>query len=179
MATEPHMDREWKPIADYEVPPATLEDKELRALSSVWVEQKSKLHQSVASAKFMERLKREWAIETGLIERLYTLDRGITQLLIERGIDAALIPHRGVNDPERVAAMIADQRDAVESVFAFVQGQRTLSTGYVKELHSLFTRNQPFAEGLDQFGNKTQVRLLRGDYKERSNNPLRPDGALH
>ena len=127
----------------------------------------------------MERLKREWAIETGLIERLYTLDRGVTQLLIERGIDAALIPSRTATNPEQVAAMISDQQGAVESVFAFVQGERTLSTGYIKELHSLFTRNQPFAEGRDQFGNKSRVPLLRGDYKKRSNNPMRPDGTLH
>ncbi len=33
--------------------------------------------------EFNERLKREWAIETGIIERLYTLDRGTTQQLIK------------------------------------------------------------------------------------------------
>ena len=169
----------WHPITDYEVPPAELEDKELRALSGVWIEQKSTLRESAGSAEFMERLKREWAIETGLIERLYTLDRGITQLLIERGIDAALIPHRAANNPEQVVAMILDQQDAVESVFAFVQGERNISTSYIKELHSLFTRNQPFAEGRDQFGTKSQVPLLRGDYKKRSNNPMRPDGTMH
>ena len=173
------MYREWHQITDYEIPPAELEDNELRALSGVWVEQKSTLHESASSAKFLGRLKREWAIETGLIERLYTLDRGITQLLIERGIDAALIPHRAANNPEQVVAMILDQQDAVESVFAFVQGERNISTSYIKELHSLFTRNQPFAEGRDQFGTKRQVPLLRGDYKKRSNNPMRPDGTMH
>lgn len=173
------MVRDWKPITDYEVSPAKLEEGELRALASVWTDQKSRLHESIGNVRFMERLKREWAVETGLIERLYTLDRGITQLLIERGIDAALIPHRVANNPEQVAAMIGDQQDAVESVFAFVQGKRTLSVSYIKELHSLFTRNQPFAEGRDQFGNKTQVPLIRGDYKQRSNNPMRPDGTMH
>ncbi len=91
------MFREWHQIADYEVPPAELEDKELRALSGVWVEQKSTLHESAGSAKFLERLKREWAIETGLIERLYTLDRGIAQLLIERGIPATKMWRRRWN----------------------------------------------------------------------------------
>ena len=176
---EQAMYREWHGITDYEVPPAELEDNESRALSGVWIERKSTLGESAGSAEFMERLKREWAIETGLIERLYTLDRGITQLLIERGIDAALIPHHVAGNPEQVAAMILDQRDAVESVFAFVQRERTISTGYVKELHSLFTRNQRFAEGLDQFGNKSPVPLLRGDYKKQPNNPTRPDGTTH
>ena len=179
MAQEQPVYREWQPISDYEVSPNLLEDIELRALSGVWIEQKERLQKSAGSAGFMQRLKREWAVETGLIERLYTWDRGITELLIERGIDAALIPHSSSSDPGRVAAMIQDQEDAVESIFAFVQGQRTLSTSYIKELHSVFTRNQHFAEGRDQFGNKRQVPLLRGAYKARPNNPLRPDGTLH
>ena len=49
----------------------------------------------------------------------------------------------------------------------------------MKELHSLFTRNQEFAEGRDQFGRKTQVPLIRGDYKKQPNNPTRPDGTVH
>ena len=132
---------DWRPIADYEIPPADLADKELRALSGVWAERKSNLRESAGNAKFMERLKREWAIETGLIERLYTLDRAITELLIEHGVDAALIPHHAADSPERVAAMITDQQDALESIFAFVRGERELSASYVKELHSLFTQN--------------------------------------
>ena len=51
------MNREWHHITDYEVPPAGLEDKELRALSGVWIEQKLTLRESVGSADFMERLK--------------------------------------------------------------------------------------------------------------------------
>ena len=35
----------------------------------------------------LEHLHREWAIETGLIERVYQHDRGVTQTLIEQGVD--------------------------------------------------------------------------------------------
>ena len=171
--------RAWHPITDYEVDPLQLADKELAALSSVWVEQRAKLGESLSISEFTERLKREWAIETGLIERLYTLDRGVTELMIERGVSAALIPHRSTHEPKRVVAMIGDQKDAIESVFAFVNGYRTLSTGYIKELHSLFTRNQEYTEGRDQFDQATLVPLVRGDYKQQPNNPTRPDGTLH
>ena len=171
--------KEWRPIADYEVDPSSLANKELAALSSVWVEQRQQLGESSNVSEFTERLKREWAIETGLIERLYTLDRGITELMIEQGVSAALIPHRSTQEPERAVAMIGDQQDAIESVFSFVKGERQLSTSYVKELHSLFTRNQDSAEGRDQFGRKVLVPLLQGDYKKQENNPTRPDGAVH
>ena len=173
------MSQQWRPITDYETHPTELSDKELRALSGVWIERRAILDESDSVSEFTERLKREWAIETGLIERLYTLDRGITELMIQHGVNAALIPHTAGDNPVHTAAMIGDQQDAIESVFAFVKGDRRLSTSYVKELHSLFTRNQEFAEGRDQFGRKTQVPLIRGDYKKQPNNPTRPDGTVH
>lgn len=173
------MATEWRHITDYETDPADLADRELAALSSVWVEQRAELEKSSLMSDFIVRLKREWAIETGLIERLYTLDRGIIQLMIERGVNAALIPHRSSQEPELTVAMIGDQQDAVESLFSFVKGNRPLSTSYIKELHSLFTRHQETVEGQDQFGHTMRVPLLRGDYKRQPNNPTRPNGTVH
>ena len=170
----------WQPVADYRPGEAQrLADKELSALSSVWTEQQSKLASSANIRRFDERLRREWAIETGLIERLYTLDRGITELMIEHGLNAALIPHSSNGDPERTVAIVGDQQAAIDSVFDFVKGARPLSTSYIKELHSLFTRHQRYTEGRDQFGRTGRVALLRGDYKRRPNNPTRPDGSVH
>lgn len=173
------MATEWRHITDYETPPADLADRELASLSSVWLEQRAELEKSSHLSDFVVRLKREWAIETGLIERLYTLDRGITQLLIEEGVDAALIPHRSSQEPELTVAMIGDQQDAVESLFSFVKGNRPLSTSYIKELYSLFTRHQETVEAKDQFGHTVSVPLLRGGYKKQPNNPMRPDGTVH
>ncbi len=167
---------EWRPITDYEVNPADLADKELRALSAVWLEQRNHLEQS---EHFKERLKREWAIETGLIERLYTIERGVIELMIERGIDVALVPRNMTGDPARVAALIGDQKAAIDGIFTFVKGNRTLTVGYIKELHGLFTRNQKFVEGFDQTGRKTRIPLISGDYKKLPNNPTRPDGTVH
>ncbi len=173
------MEHSWKPIRDYTVAPETLAQDELRTLESVWSEQRGRLETLDAFQEFNERLKREWAIETGLIERLYVLDRGITQLLIERGIDASLIPHGAASDPRTVASMIGDHEAVVDGIFAFVKGRRPLTTGYVKEIHALITRHQNTVEGMDQFGRTTQVDLIRGDYKKQPNNPLTPDGEIH
>ena len=173
------MSNDWTEIRDYETPPAQLARAELRALAQVWREQRQQLAEGEAFRQFSERLKREWAIETGLIERLYTLDRGITQMLIEHGIKAALIPHGSTPNPDTAASMIEDHEQAVEGVFDFVKGNRTLSTGYVKELHALMTRHQETVEGVDAFGRETRVPLRRGDYKLQPNNPMRPDGTVH
>ena len=170
------MSMPWQPIKDYETRPEALADRELAALSAVWVEQREKL---TGLAEFTDRLIREWAVETGLIERLYTLDRGVTELLIERGLNAALIPHRPSSDAEHTVSMIGDQKEAIESVFSFVKQERRLSTSYIKELHCLFTKHQPHTEARDQFGNKVQVTIESGKYKQLPNNPTRPDERVH
>jgi hypothetical protein len=71
-----------------------LTDGELGPLLQFWNDQRGDLDQTGALKIFRERLVREWAIETGQIEGVYDLDRGITQTLIERGINADLIPRK-------------------------------------------------------------------------------------
>jgi Fic family protein len=145
----------------------------------VWEEQRVRLYDANALRVFNERLRREWAIETGIIERLYSLDRGVTETLIERGVSASLIPHSAADrDPELVVRMIHDHEDAIEWIFDFVKGDRQLSTAFVKELHALMTRHQESTAGVDQFG-KTEVPLLRGAFKVQTNNPTRQDGSVH
>jgi hypothetical protein len=60
----------FPPVDEHEFP-------ELRALSSVWQERKAALEEDGAYRDFIKRLQREWAVETGIIERLYTWDRGV------------------------------------------------------------------------------------------------------
>lgn len=172
------MNYAWAPIEDCNSKDE-LAHKELAALAPVWIEQKERLADQRAYVQFEEGLKREWAIETGLIERLYSFDRGVTQLLIEHGIQAALIPHGSVENPEATVAMIEDHEAAVEGVFQFVKDERQLSTSYIKELHSLMTRHQDTVEGVDSLGRQTQVPLIRGDYKRQPNNPYTLDGSVH
>lgn len=169
----------WMPIKDLG-DWKDLENSELRALSHVWDEQRELLEKNEKLQEFSEQLQRRWAIETGIIERLYTLDRGITQLLIERGIDASLIPDEATDrDPQLVALMIQDHEEAVQGLFDFVRGDRQLTTSYVKELHALITRHQESTLAVNTLGRQTQVPLERGVFKKLPNNPVRPDGSVH
>ncbi len=171
---------QWQPIADLSEDDKALASPELRALAEVWAEQKDRLADPEPLKVFNERLQRQWAIETGVIERVYSLDRGITQLLIERGIDASLIPHEATNkDPELVAQIIQDQKEAIEGVFDFVAGRRPFGTSYIKELHAVLTRHQDTTSGQDSLGRQVEVTLLRGEFKKLPNNPTRTDGEVH
>src|SRR5258708_37246394 len=121
---------EWKPIENLHENWQTLARKDLHALADSWQVRSEQLKKSEAYKTFMERLRRKIAIETGVIERLYTIDRGTTQLLIEKGIDDALIAHGTTDQPSaRVIALIHDQEAAIESVFDFIQQHRPLSVG--------------------------------------------------
>ena len=170
----------WKPFLDLSDEDLAAASDELPALASVWKDERDRFGDDQALVQFNERLQREWAIETGVIERVYSLDKGTTQLLIEQGIDVSLISHDSTDQPpEIVAAIIKDQYAAVEWLFDFVAARRELSTSFVKELHALMTRNQRTAAGVDQLGRASEVELLHGEYKRWPNNPLRPDGQVH
>ncbi|MEK7276225.1 MAG: Fic family protein [Chloroflexota bacterium] len=178
MAVEP--ETKWQPIADLPDNWREWVIPELSSLAGVWMEQYDRLKESQAVKEFNDRLRREWSIETGILERLYTIDRGITQLLIEQGIDAALIPH-GATDrpPEEVIRILQDHSEALEGVFSFVAQRLSLTTSYIRQLHQVLTRHQLNVEALDQFGKLTTIPLAKGEWKKWPNNPTRPDGSIH
>ena len=178
MADQP-VHHKWGPIADLSGEDLEAAGGELPTLIAVWAEARGELSEEQVE-DFNERLNREWAIETGIIERIYTLDEGTTRLLIEQGIDASLIAHDdNGGSPELIAGIIRDHQEAVEWLFEVVRQERPLSTSFVKELHALMTRKQDYAEGVDMFGRATKIKLRRGDYKQRPNNPTRNDGKVH
>ncbi len=171
----------WKPLEGVNSSWVDMASPDLPPLLRLWTTQAEVLKASAAYARFMDQLRREIAIETGIIERLYTLDRGITTLLIERGIDEAVISHGKTDRPAtEIIAIIRDQEAAVQSIFDFVKDNRPLSTSYIKELHALLTRHQPTTTAqLEHSGELIDVELLRGDWKKRPNNPKREDGTVH
>lgn len=169
----------WQPIRDLAETWEDFAHPELGALAQVWQEQRGKLEEANSYQPYLAKLRREIAIETGIIEGLYTIDRGTTQLLIERGIDEALIPHGATDrNPAAVVAMIRDHEGALDGVFQFVKSERSLSLSYIKQLHQFLTRNQPTTTAMDQFGKIGEVALIRGDWKRTPNNPQR-NGETH
>ena len=171
------MAHEWHPIEDLADFGESIHD-EMRYLAEVWREQKPNLDPEQMRV-FNQKLNREWAIETGLIERAYDLDRGTTRSLIERGISEQLIPHRNDDHPGRIAAMLRDHQNVVEGLLDFVGDQRELSVSYIKEVHAALMQNQSTAIGVDKFGKKTEVPLLRGKFKNMPNDPVTPSGEIH
>jgi Fic family protein len=164
----------WRPITDL---PAGWEDlcsRELASLAPIWRDQAARLKNTKALVAFNERVKRQWAIKTGIIEGLYSIDRGTTMLLIEHGFDLSLIRHGSTDrPPERILDIVIDQQTVLEHLFDFVGGTRQLTTSYIEELHALFTRHQSHATAVDARGRHVEVELVRGEWKKLPNNPRR------
>ena len=162
--------------------PDAFEFPELRALTSVWHEKKGQLEDDGAYKEFIKKLQREWAIETGIIERLYTWDRGVTEVLIEQGIESSIISHRGgvaQKDAEHIQALINDHLGIVEGLFGYIKGEEPLSEYFIRGLQAQFTAHQDHSDAVTESGDLVRVTLLKGEYKTLPNNPRRPDGEMH
>src|SRR5579859_1021551 len=170
----------WEPITDLPQDWSSLTERELGPLLQFWNDQKADLEQNAVLSEFSKRLAREWSIETGQIEGVYDIDRGITETLIERGISADLIPTEpGQKAPELIAAIIQDHAVVLDGLFQFVRGDRPISKGYIHELHAALLQHQDTTLVMDQFGHLFESQLVKGQYKQRANNPKRPDGTVH
>lgn len=169
----------WKTIENLPQNWKSMESETLKNLSILWEEQKNKLDIKTITL-FIEKLQRQWAIETGLLEKLYELDKGITYSMIEYGIDAIDIPHNSSNKPPSyVKSLIKDQQFVIEGIFDYVNGSRSLTNSYIKEIHATLTKSQNVTEAIDSLGKHLYVPLEKGKWKIHPNNPTRPDGLIH
>jgi Fic family protein len=166
-------------IAPLEADPSELSASEIPGIKAVWTDQQRRLKGTAQLSDFTEKLSREWAIETGAIENLYEIERGVTQTLIEHGFNAELISYGSTNKPrEYVIQILRDQKDALDGVFDFVKDNRALSTSYIKELHAALLRSQGTTEGVDSQGRYVDVLLIKGQWKTQPNYPTR-DGVTY
>lgn len=129
--------------------------------------------------EFLTKLKRQHAIETGIVEKLYDLSEGITETLIKDGFVEAYISHNDTNiPPKKLMQYLHDHFEAMDFIFDLVKSDRPLSKSFIKELHQLITQHQDFTEAIDTLGNRVSVKLLKGEFKNRENNPKRADGSI-
>ncbi len=176
------MEYHLQPIAELSQSDRAIDLSDVESLKSAWLESKRKLAESSAVnlQKFEERLARQWSIETGILERLYELDRGTTLVLVEMGFVADLVERSSTNrDPAELVQILRDHRAAIDLVQDCVANARPISIGLINELHAVLTKHQDRVDGIDQFGNSVSFPLKHGAFKEMPNNPTRDDGSIH
>jgi Fic family protein len=137
---------------------------------------------SANDAAFQEarrRSLRRHAIETGIIERLYEVDWGVTEALVAEGIttDAVARAEDGMV-PEDVLALIRSQYDALQFMAEAAREGRDVSLSLVRELHQALTRQQSTYKATDSLGRQFEAQLRHGEWKKHANHVTRPDGSL-
>jgi len=175
-------DYHWQPIKPLSTEERKIDVTAIRPLYENWRAAKTRLQESSHAqlADFNRRLIRRFSVETGILERLYDLDRGTTEALVAHGFAEDLISHASTNiEPAKLIDILRDQEAAVQLVIDCVGKKRDLTKGLLHELHAILTRHQETTTAVDQFGTRYEIPLSKGKFKEQPNNPKRQDGTLH
>lgn len=124
------------------------------------------------------RTLRKHAIETGIIERLYDIDWGLTETLVAEGLTRDAVARAGGDLPPGVLPMLEAQFQGLEMVTEYVRENHPLTTSFIKALHALITRAQTHYDATDSLGRPFQAKLDHGEYKVLPNNVQRSDGSV-
>jgi hypothetical protein len=118
------------------------------------------------------RSLRRHAIETGIIERLYEVDWGVTQALVAEGITADAVARAGDGAlPMDVLQTIQTQYEALEFLAEVARSGRQLSTSLIRELHVALTRTQRTYTAKSTGGPRFEATLHHGEWKQQANHP--------
>ncbi|MFB9596972.1 Fic family protein [Saccharothrix longispora] len=125
------------------------------------------------------RSLRRHAIETGIIERLYDIDWGVTEALVAEGITADAVARAGDGAvDENVLEVVRSQYDTLEFLAQSAREGRDISVSLIKELHVSLTRTQPTYTATGPTGMVFEATLHHGEWKQQANHVMRPDGPV-
>lgn len=103
----------------------------------------------------MRRLERLWSIETGVIEGLYTLNRGTTTTLLEHGFVPNIIEAQHTNiDAVLLLDILRDHELSVELVHGYIREGHALSPQMMRDLHACITAHQGTHLAVDSLGRR-------------------------
>lgn len=170
----------WKPIS-FSENWLSSDTSILDDLAPSWISKRTELKEGNDDyEEFINQLKRQHAIETGIVEKLYNLSEGITETFIKEGFFESYLSHDDTDiPPSQLMGFLEDHFHAMDFIFDLVKNERPLTISFIKQLHQLITKNQDFTDAVDSLGRRVKIKLLKGDFKKSDNNPRRQDGRLY
>lgn len=107
----------WKPITQVSDDDRAMVDiRGMRPVYETWREASERLRASSAAhlEEFNRQLVRRLSVETGILERIYDLDRGTTEALIAHGFAEDLVSRSSTDiEPARLIDILRDQEAAI------------------------------------------------------------------
>jgi Fic family protein len=119
-------------------------------------------------------LKRAAALETGAIEGLYTLERGIT---ITATTQAAFLESY-LRDKDRTRQMVHSQQDSYDRVLDFATSAAPLVEAWIRDLHATMCASQGTYKAYTSQG-EIEKALPLGQYKTEPNHVIQQDDTMH
>jgi Fic family protein len=151
------------------------------SVASTWSDSLSIFETSRAAAdasQFNQLVRAEMrkaALETGAIEGLYSVQRGITRsVAMEGALWEAKLDEIGPD----VLSHFAAQLDAFEMTLDFATSSMPITEAWIRELHAVLCRNQKTYRVETDLGPQDQP-LELGTYKKFPNNVTLDDGSTH
>ncbi len=169
----------WEPIAfndEWTATDTSLFDE----LAASWFQKRKELEKGNKEYQdFLNRLKRQHAIETGILEKLYDLSEGITQTFIKEGFIESFLSHNDTNiPPAQLMGYLKSHFEAMDFIFDMVKNNRQITKSFILELHQLILQHQTHTFAVNTLGKTVKVKVLKGKFKEHPNNPKREDGTI-
>ncbi len=175
-------DYSWHPIKPLSDTDREIDLSSIQPLYDSWRASRDRLKESSETnfKEFNQRLIRRLSVETGILERLYDIDRGTTEALVAAGFVEDIVSRSSTNiEPSRLIDILRDQEAAIQLVIDCVARNRPLTKSIIHELHVIITQHQDTTTAIDQFEKRHEIPLLKGKFKEHPNNPKRLDGTTH
>ena len=129
-------------------------------------------------ANVRQRTLRKLSVETGILERLYDVEWGLTLTLVAEGFTRDVVERAGGQIDERTLATLRAQMDSLGLVLEFVRSERPLGSSFLRELHQAITRTQDTYIVTDALGRVTETPLPKGQWKTQPRHVVRQDNTL-
>ncbi len=177
----------WRPLTGMPDQAREWERQEYVDLAQEWIRIQSLLKEDL-QRQFMDAWLRErgrlFAVETGQIEGLYTMRRGITEQIIVEGFASITSSHTIEDiDDGILRGLLADQETAYNMLFSDVVDEAGLTQHKIRSWHQILTRHQKTVTGLMADGHRMRRVEVpfreKGRWKTIPNNPRRTDGNIH
>jgi Fic family protein len=127
-------------------------------------------------AKAVAAIRDAAAIETGAIENLYELDRGVT---ITAATEGAILETVLAKQTEKVRALIESQLRAYDFVLDFVTKRQLIAEAWIRDLHAQLCSAQTHYGARNILGEDVQRPLQHGQYKAEPNHVVTRSGNVH
>ncbi len=180
----------WEPLEGMPEGAPRWGDPGLREMEREWQEIRGALQSKDRPRRFLDNWLRErrrgFAIETGQIENLYTLRRGVTEELVAEGLQSVMGAHtlEGLSD-RTIQGLLRDQEEALDMMFKDVARGWPLTKHTIRTWHAKLTSHQETVTALSPRPDGKGLMRVQIPFKEKGvwkiipNNPRRADGRVH